>query len=354
MNPIKNTKHIISYAFTFCALLLLIILCSCSRDAVTPPPPVIDTPARPPVDTGSKPPSDTISYVKKLEEFYFQANPNTTRRSRDFSFYYDSQNRVTHIGIKHYEIQLKFDSAATSFFYQGNSRKPHMIVTPSLLSGINGIPLLYDTTIFSYDTEGKLQNDSAMMYFYNNTGQLIKMPVIRNYAYINTSTTVVNLYSLQKENRPIELLRKDTFRINSNKEVQYYKAEFYYPDNVLANYALIEYITYSKYVNPLNKLNIGGLFFSHIYAPVLSEIFGNNSHKAIWNSNILPYHIDFVSSHIPNMYHSEGFNRDHWRLGFDQFLFSIIPWSKRNTYPEQISVSAYTALGDQCIYKYHY
>lgn len=260
------------------------------------------------------------------------------------------------MGIKNYGSIL-FDTATTRLFYTGNFPKPSIIISPNTIYGRAPTPAGYDTTHFSYDVENRLVKDSVMIWGYYNTPQLIKQPSRRLYFYPDSLTIFVHWYAVVFAGQPPALLRQDTIKTKVNKVLSNIKTQFFSTNNQPSNYALAEGFNYDTIINPLAKLNIGRMIFSYLYTPTYREILGNQNHKAVWNSNILPDYLDFFSPVLPSSFHLSGFYADGFLIGAqsDAFSIQVIPWSKRLRYPLQITVGASTALpGDRFVYKYYY
>lgn len=155
--------------------------------------------------------------------------------------------------------------------------------------------------------------------------------------------------------RPGGFIRQDTLDHTNDSLVVKLKSQLYYEQNKL-NYASAEGFRYSSLINPLSKLNISGTVFSLIYTPVVNEVLGNSAHKAVNNSNILPYFLDFYSSKVVSTFALGGFTDSDWLIGaqYDAFTFDAIPWSERSTYPSKITVGASTALENKFEYRYFY
>lgn len=309
-----------------------------------------------PVDS-TVPIPDTISYIKRLEEDFVQSNPNVTSRTRDYTFYYDNSNRVVKVGIKNYGFVL-FDTATCFLYYSGNSLKPYMVITPNTnMSGFNQ-PLYYDTTYFYYNLSNQIIRDSSQQPGYDvDPALVIKRPQKRYYYYSRSTQSIVEWYVSISANTSIErMVRRDSMEYLSNHQIIKLKTQYYPSQNLAGNYALSESFTYTDYINPLSKLNISGTIFSLIYTSAFTEILGNGYHKAVHNSNILPYYLDFWSPKIPSSFYIGGFTSTGFLIAgqYDAFIIQVIPWVKRNAYPAQISVSASTALGDRFIYRYYY
>lgn len=134
-------------------------------------------------------------------------------------------------------------------------------------------------------------------------------------------------------------------------------SKFYKPGMIAGNYAKTESFTYTNYINPLAKLNISGTIFSLIYKSTMNEILGNSWHKAIWNSNILEYYLDFYSQNIPQSFYLGGFSPGGFLIAaqYDHFTIAITPVQSGSNYPAQIEVKASTGYPDDSfIYKYYY
>jgi len=288
-----------------------------------------------------------VGNIKRIEESYQNGNPNLVLKNRDYTFFYDNSNRVIKIGIRSHS-PIGFDTATTLLYYHGVSRKPYMIITPDTYS-IN--PVMYDTVYFSYNSASQIIKDST-----NESGYLsttIRVPTKRVYSYPNSTTTIVHWYSPFTLNGPQELLRADTIN-NQSGEVM---TQFYGQGNSKGNYATTNGFTYSNFINPLARLNIGGTIYSLIYKPISNEIFGNSAHKAVHNSNVISYYLDFYSQKIPKSFFIGGFTNNHFMISAQADLFTITftPLPNNVNYPSKIEVEGRTALSDRkFIYKYFY
>lgn len=310
-----------------------------------------------PTSTTPPPPSpvivDTTTYVTRLEEDYVTSNPVQTRRNRDYTFYYDNNKRLTKVGIKNYG-QVLFDTAACLLFYSGNNKKPDMIITPNN-RGSSYTTVFYDTTYFKYNQSNQLVSDSSLEYIPTVNFAYVKKPFKRYYFYPDNTHTLVDWYGSSSATGPTEIIRRDTLQHTTDNKITILVTQ-YYSGNIRANYAITETLTYTNFLNPLSMLNISGTFFSLIYTPVNKEVLGNQYHKAVYNSNILPYYLDFYSSRIPSKFYLGGFTSGGFLISAQYDLFDILitPWQQKPWYPSQISVGASTALGDRFVYRYFY
>jgi len=327
--------------------------CSKPDDVVTPPgkqDTVVTTPPDPPVIP------DTPSYVKRIVVTYLQDNPRVTRPQSDYTFYYDDLKRVIKVGIKNYSPVL-FDTATTLLFYTGNSLKPNKVIAPNTYRSNPGGIVIYDTTYFEYDTYNRILKDSSTQLVYNAaTSTYIRMPLYRNYVYPDATKTSIRWYGHQEGSAPLSLIREDALDHTLDSQVTNLKTQFYYSETIKQNYATAGTFTYTGLINPLSKLNISGTVFSLIYTPVRDEVLGNSYHKAVLNSNIFPYYLDFYSGKIPSSFWLGGYtpNGDLISAQSDYFSIEAIPWTERNTYPSKITVGARTALDDKVEYRYYY
>jgi hypothetical protein len=233
--------------------------------------------------------------------------------------------------------------------------KPYMIITPNWATSKPSSPFYYDTTWFAYNSVGQIIRDSSFQHAYNYSAVVIQEPVKRIYQYSDTITTI-RWYGLSDPYSAENIIREDTIRA-SRGQLQNIKTQFFSTGATPENYALTQIFTYTSYINPFSQLNIGGTIFSLIYTPVTQEILGNSFTKAVWNSNIIPYYIDFFSSTIPSSFYVGGFYSNGFLIGstFDDFDIQITADSKYPRLPAQITVGATTALvGDQLTYKFHY
>jgi hypothetical protein len=344
------TKKILPLFAVFLSLIVITFNNSCSK----PDSPVPSGPGR--TDTVVTPPviKDTPSYVKRIEVTYLQSNPPVTRRQTDYTFYYDSQNRVVKVGIRNYGPVL-FDTATTVLLYSGASLKPNVIIAPNTYRSGPG-SIVYDTTLFEYDAFNQIIKDSSSQLVFSNAANAwVRKPVYRYYSYPTTTKTYIRWYGYMEASRPGGFIRQDTLDHTSDSQVVKLKSQLYYEQNKL-NYASAESFKYGSLINPLSKLNISGTVFSLIYTPVVNEVLGNSYHKAVLDSNIFPYFLDFYSGKVVSTFYLGGFTASDWLIAaqYDYFVIEAIPWSQRNTYPSKITVGASTALEDKVEYKYIY
>lgn len=338
---------------TLILLSALFIQQGCSKpDPARPDPPKTDSLPKP--DTTAKPPKDTIRYVSRIEEDFIQSNPNLDNRNRNYTFYYDSSKRLIAVGIKNYGPVL-FDTAICRLLYIGNNNKPAMIIAPNIAVSTPGGPLYYDTTWYTYKSSGQILSDSGFEHAYGQYPAIERRPLNRIYSYPDNTKTIINWYGVIATGRASELIRKDSINALGG-QITSMKTQFYSANNVLGNYAKTEFFQYSSYVNPLSKLNISGTIFSLVYAPVKEEILGNSDHKAVSNTNILPYYLDFYSLMVPSGFYLGGFTSNDFLIAatYDQFDIQITAGTKRPEYPSQISVGARTALDDRFVYRFYY
>jgi hypothetical protein len=336
--------------------LLILSILSISPACHKPPPPKPDPPITdtvPKTDT-TPPKKDTIQYVIRIEEDFLQSNPTIDRRNRDYSFYYDNDKRVTAVGIKNYDNVL-YDTATCWLFYTGSAPKPRMIITPNFSVSSPGGTLYYDTTWFTYDNSNRILSDSGIEHANGLYPAITVNPLKRTWSYPDDTKTLITWYGVPAPGSPLQIIRKDSINAAAG-EISNMRTQFYYGNGTRGNYASTESFLYSTYINPLSKLNISGTIFSLIYSPVKLEILGNSDHKAVSNTNILPYYLDFYSTQMPSGFYLGGFTSGDFLIGstYDQFDIQITPGIKRPEYPSQISVGARTALDDRFIYRFYY
>lgn len=291
--------------------------------------------------------TDNIRFIKKLEEYYHQGNPSVTSRIRTYTFSFDNLNRLVSVGLRNY-MSIGFDTATCSLFYQGNSPKPYKIITP-VTSTIN--PVKYDTVYFTYNGSNQLVLDSS--YQTTELSPTQRVPVKRVYDLSNLSVTKIEWFRPFTLNGSPELWRSDVI----NNQTIGMTTQFYSPGNSRGNYSKTETFTYSTYRNPLGELNISGTIFSLIYHPTNYEILGNSFHKAVYNSNILPYYLDFFSQKIPTSFYLGGFTASDFLIGaqYDHFTIAITALPGSTIYPTKIEVKGSTSYPDDSfIYLYSY
>jgi hypothetical protein len=329
-------------------LLFSFLVFSCSREPGEPPPT--------PVDRTPAPPADTVSFVQRLEEFFVQGNPYSMQLNRVYTFTYDQLNRVASVGITNHN-HIQFDTATTRLFYTGSNMRPSMIITPNVYTGNASTPPLYDTTYFSYDARNRPVKDSCLLWGYYNTSAMQRRLTWRSYFYPDSSTIIVHWYAPVFANRPPSLARQDTIELTATKSLEKSKTQYFGLDNNRSNYLMAEGFTADTIINPLAKLNIGGMIFSYLYTPAHAEVLGNSFHKAVYNSNILPAYVDFFSPLLPKSFYLGGFTENHFLIGaqYDGMSVAVSPWQKRSRYPAEISVRGSTSLpDDRFVYRYHY
>jgi len=289
----------ITYILSLLSIIAILFVGSAPQTGCTPDRSGLDTIPTPPAPPGP----EIISYVKTLEESF------GTIMSRKFFFYYDAQKRVTQIGIKHYYANNVTESFSTRFFYSGNNNYPSQIIRPVPLNSQPGGIHYYDTSWITYNMTGLPIKDSSVDLVYNNITNLPEhKPLVRSYTYPNNSTVVTEWFgSLDASNGNL-LVRKDTVVIDGvNGVVQRTNSQFL---NAVYTFGKSENFSFSSYINPLAKLNISGSIFSMIYSPVRKEIFGNSLHPTVWNSNTIPYYLDFINKSIPTRFHFSAFYPD--------------------------------------------
>jgi len=317
------------------------------------PPPRTDTVSKPDTTT---PPVETILYVSRIEEDYEQSNPHIVRRSRDFSFFYDGSKRLVQVGIRNYGGIL-FDTATCRLTYDGDNKKPSMVIAPNrVVSGYGGT-LYYDTTWFAYNSSGRIVYDSSVQHAPGQFPAIETRPLTRSYSYPDNMRTFISWRGIARTGGEVEALRSDTINASGGR-IGTLKSTFAYPTSLglTGNYAKMEAVTYTSYINPLSKLNISGTIYALIYTPVTEEVVGNSVHKAVYNSNILPYYLDFYSPAIPSQFYLGGFTSSDFLIAamYDAFDIQITAGTVKPEYPSRISVGATTALDDRVVYRYYY
>jgi hypothetical protein len=338
-----------------------VVLVRCTREPGEPPPnptqPIDSLPNPPkPVDTVPVPPADTVSYVQRLEEYYVQGNPVWSRLNRVYTFAYDGLNRVTTVGITNHN-GVQFDTATTRLFYSGSNPRPSMIITPNQYTGNPTTPPLFDTTYFWYDGQHRPVRDSGGLWGYYLGYTMSQQPAWRNYFYPDNGTMIVHWYAATFTNTPPGLVRQDTVKLAANRSLEKIKTQYFSPNNVPSNYLLTEWFTPGTIINPLAKLNIGGMIFSYVYTPTYTEVLGNAAHKAVHNSNILAYYLDFFSPLLPRSFYMGGFTANDFLISaqYDAMTVEVTPWQKRSDYPAEITVRGSTSYpDDRFVYRYYY
>lgn len=291
--------------------------------------------------------ADSVGFIKRIEESYYHGITPNTSKNRDYSFYYDSTNRLISVGLRSHS-PVGFDTATCSLYYKGANTKPYMIITPNTQS-IN--PVLYDTVYFSYNSANQIIKDSTNESGYLSATQRVARK--RVYQYPDAITTIVHWYAPLFLNGPQEIVRADTIK----KQAVNVKTNFYGFGGAVGNYAKTEGFTYSNFINPLAKLNISGTIYSLIYKPTNFELFGNSAHKAVYNSNVLAYYLDFYSEMIPKSFFIGGYSPGGFLISAqsDLFTINITPSPRQGNYPAQIEVHGRTSLPDaKFIYKFYY
>ena len=334
----------IKYLFILPTIIGILFIFSVPQTGCSPDRSDLDTIPTPP----SPPGPEIISYVKTLEES-FGSTP-----SRKFTFYYDAQKRVAQIGIKHYYAGNTTDSFTTRFFYSGNNKYPYQIIRPNSLNSQPGGIHYYDTSWITYINAGLPVKDSSRDLVYNNVTNLPEhKPLVRNYNYPNNSTLVTEWYgSLDASNGNL-LIRKDTVVFDGTSgTVQRTNSQFL---NAVYTFGKTENFLFTSYINPLAKLNISGSIFSMIYSPVRNEIFGNSLHPTVWNSNTIPYYLDFINRSIPSHFHFAAFYPDGSMAGSGvvNMDIQISPSASHVNYPASLSVTMGGSLPGT-VGNYHY
>ncbi|RYY64996.1 MAG: hypothetical protein EOO12_08170 [Chitinophagaceae bacterium] len=291
-----------------------------------------------------------------MEEDYQQSNPNILRRNKDYSFYYDSSRRVTAVGIRNYS-PVGLDTATCRFFYDGSARRPWRIIAPNLNRSTPG-SIVYDTTEVDYGANGLPVSDrSNQMIAFNGSGTPVRVLVTRTYTYdAGGGRVYVYWKNASVSGGADQWLRSDTLQAAPGGGIGTLKSALAQGSFGSGDYALVEGVQYSAFVNPLSVLNISGMPFAPIYTPVTKEVLGNSWHKAAWNSNILPYYLDFLSPRVPNHFFLGGYTSGGWLIAAasDYFDLQVTPTANRPYWPSALSVGASSALGDRFSYRFYY
>ena len=345
-------KFALSFWLLLFILPILFTQVSCHKSPPVSPTPPVDSVSRP--DTVKPVKKDTVWAVSSLEEDYNEANPNQVIPNRLFRFYFDSSMRVTAVGISNFGNVL-LDTSTCRLFYNGGNSKPYMIIAPSMISPPSG-PATYDTTWFVYNSANQILMDSSIEHVYYQYPSFSTQPMKRVYSYPDASTTLIQWYDETTAGGSPQIIRTDSMAA-SGGELQNIRTDFYTPNSNVPppTYALAQTFQYTNFINPLSQLNIGGTIFSLIYTPSKLEILGNNNSKAVSNTNILPYYLDFYSPKVPSSFYLGGFSGD-FLIGsmYDRFDIQVIADTALPQLPKQLSVGATTALGALFIYKFSY
>ena len=344
----------IFHAFLSLALSIFTFALQTSCHKSSPPPPTYPPPTPVP-DTVAVAKKDTLVNLLTVEEIDSSRGPSPVHTNAFYRFYYDSNRRVTAVGIANFGGVL-LDTGTCRLFYTGSQMKPSMIIEPILYSPPNG-PANYDTTWFTYDAVGRPLMDSSSDHLsaYNpNTRQALT----RRYSYLNTGATLINWYGEPTADGTPQLIRTDSV-FALGYAYQYIRSLFYQriTFELTPTFTQANNWQFSNLINPLAKLNISGTPFSLIYSPVKRDLLGNSFTKAVLNSNIIPQYLDFASTYIPSSFFSAGFPLgSDFPIGSMPDIFDIrsVADSALPRYPKQISVGATTALDGRFIYKYTY
>ena len=329
------------YYFIFFILISLTQF-SCNKDREIPLQPS-------PLDSLPTPTGDTISLIRKLEEVY--QTSSSTSAIKTLSFYYDSQKRITALGIKNY--QTNFDTGTVRLFYSGNNGKPYMVITPNaMISQWGSGTMAYDTTYFFYNVSSQIIKDSSYG-IQKAGGNTWRRLLTRLYNYVgNTSLTIQTHQKLYNSNT-LTLTRSDT--VSYNPDTTFERIKVSYPRSNSTADAILKGFTYTNIINPLAIINISGLHYSWVNAPNDLEILGNSNYKTVSNTNILPRYIDFASPRLPARFFNSHYNSIGGFINGDEFNITIVPWGKRISYPQSITVTGSSSYpGDKFIYNYSY
>jgi hypothetical protein len=336
----KNLQH----RYLLSIGLFLTLFTACTQQSPDPPaytPPGDTTTQIPPADTTvDQHEPDANPGLLMLQEVYIQSNPHIVRPNRNFTFYYDDQQRVSTVGIRYFSV-VAYDTAVTTFFYHGNSRHPYMVICPNRGTGNPATNYTYDTVLFWYDAAQRLIMDSGYSRTFDGSRKLL----VRHYTYTTADQFSIDLYEGAGD-ADLSLFRHDEVTFNTDSTINTVKI-LYYSQGIQVGWVFTNGITYSNYRNPLANLNISGLYYDWLETPNDKEIFGNDWDKSTTNLNTLPYYMDFSSVRIPYYF---GFNSGYPEL----FDIQITPLNANSSYPQLISVGAATALEDRFEYTYYY
>lgn len=286
-----------------------------------------------------------------MEEDVNEANPVQVFRNRFFRFYFDSAFRVTAVGISNYDNVL-IDTSTCQLFYKGSETKPNMIIAPEMTSPASG-PAIYDTTWFTYNSDEHIIMDSSNELLSYQSPTYIRQPIKRIYSYPDASTTLVQWYDETTAGGSPQIIRTDSISAYAGQLQTVWSVFYFQADNGLPpTIGVAQSFQYSSYMNPLSHLNIGGTLYSLIYTPVRREVLGNSYSKAVWDSNILPYYLDFFSQTLPSSFFLGG--APNSTVIADRFDIQVTPDSVYPQLPRQMSVGATSALGARFVYTFDY
>ena len=330
----------------FFAILAAGSLHSCSKNDPLPPANTDTLPVTP-VDSL---PRDTVTLIRKLQVIY--ATTSFTDTTTVFSFYYDPQKRVKEIGIR--DLGAYPDSNTLRFIYTGNQSKPSLIISPKNQAGNPGAGASYnDSTFFVYSPQGIIQKDSTIQTASQLGGTLFRQTMVREYQYLSNTVLTIRMSRNTAPGNPLTPFRLDTVRYRADSSLEALKVV--YPNPISSRFARLEGFGYSSLINPLSKLNIGGLHYSWLFVPNDLEILGNTSYKTISNTNILPTYIDFASPRIPVIFFNSAYNSLGDFLYGDEFDLVSTEWPGRSKYPQTVQVVGSSSYpGDRFIYNYFY
>jgi len=157
-NPLTPAT-LIFHIFLLLTLSFFMIALQTSCHKSSPPPPTYPpAPVQNP-DAVAVAKKDTLVNLLTLEEIDSSRGPSPVHTNAFYRFYYDSNRRVTAVGIANFGGVL-LDTGTCRLFYTGSQMKPSMIIEPILYSPPNG-PANYDTTWFTYDATGRILMDSS-------------------------------------------------------------------------------------------------------------------------------------------------------------------------------------------------
>lgn len=195
--------------------------------------------------------------------------------------------------------------------------------------------------------------DSSNELFSYQSPTYIRQAIKRVYAYPDNSTTLIQWYDELTPGGSPQIIRTDSISASAGQlrtiwSVFYFQADAGLPPTI----GVAQSFQYSSLKNPLSHLNIAGTIFSLIYTPVKREVLGNSYSKTVWDSNILPYYLDFYSSAVPSSFFLGG--APNSVVTADRFDFQVTPDSTWPQLPRQMSVGATSALGDRFVYTFSY
>lgn len=333
---------------------LLLLSCSKDTDPGTPPDPEIPVPKPPDPPTPPLPFTDSLL---KVDVYY---NGSGLSYNGSYFYEYDSQRRV--VGVKeNASFIYREDSAIFSFVYDGNSSKPAKCIHFVKFHLLGGTPLVYDTTYFEYDSQGRLIKDSVYTDMWGGEPAK-KIKNVRLYSYEGDQKKLIRWFAYTESGEWVNF-RKDSIETGADKNCKNWITWIHNDgivekiDHWATNKSQAQVMEYWTLRNPFSNLNIAGFPGFWPERGNRFKVLGNRHYPAIYNSNMLPYFLDQGSHNLINNFYFSGWNSAGYMLGSGGIFMGIAPVasSARPAYPSKyVVVGATSYPGDYFEYRFTY